>query len=155
MSIGQRRSAIVAPGPDSICVGGLPLTVPLPLFISGRHDLLPTGAGTQGWLATLMNMPHFMASHSLVYRDKGVILRRISVHMIAYGPGRAGAHPQAHNTHQFFTDGVIWKDQQPGSSPRVSRARCRSTAGGPFIVSAGTTIPVKERRPCSNEARYS
>ena len=33
------------------------------------------GAGAQAWLATAINMPHFMASYRLVYRSREMILR--------------------------------------------------------------------------------
>ncbi|HEX9483053.1 MAG TPA: hypothetical protein VF929_00675, partial [Gemmatimonadaceae bacterium] len=46
-----------------------------PLLLSGRSDLVIIGAGAQAWVATTINMPHFMASYRLVYRDKASILR--------------------------------------------------------------------------------
>ena len=47
----------------------------MPLLLSGRSDLVIIGAGAQAWLATLVNMPHFMASYRLVYRSRETILR--------------------------------------------------------------------------------
>ncbi len=46
----------------------------VPLLLSGRSDLLIVGAGAQAWLATAINMPHFMASYRLVYRSRASIL---------------------------------------------------------------------------------
>ena len=43
--------------------------------MSGRSDLVLIGAGAQAWVATVVNMPHFMASYRLVYRSKETILR--------------------------------------------------------------------------------
>ncbi len=47
----------------------------VPLLLSGRSDLLLIGAGAQAWVATSINMPHFMASYRLVYRDRQTILQ--------------------------------------------------------------------------------
>ena len=47
----------------------------VPLLLSGRTDLLLIGAGAQAWVATVINMPHFMASYRLVYRDRQTILQ--------------------------------------------------------------------------------
>lgn len=47
----------------------------VPLLLSGRSDLLLIGAGAQAWVATVINMPHFMASYRLVYRDRQTILQ--------------------------------------------------------------------------------
>lgn len=47
----------------------------VPLLLSGRSDLLLIGAGAQAWVATAINMPHFMASYRLVYRDRQTILQ--------------------------------------------------------------------------------
>jgi hypothetical protein len=33
------------------------------------------GAGAQAWIATMINMPHFMASYRIVYRSREMILR--------------------------------------------------------------------------------
>ena len=51
------------------------LIVFVPLLLSGRSDLLLIGAGAQAWVATAINMPHFMASYRLVYRSRETILR--------------------------------------------------------------------------------
>jgi len=56
-------------------VGGLSLIVFVPLLLSGRSDLLMIGAGAQAWLATTINMPHFMASYRIVYRSRDMIMR--------------------------------------------------------------------------------
>jgi hypothetical protein len=47
----------------------------VPLLLSGRSDLVIIGPGAQAWIATLINMPHFMASYRMVYRDREMILR--------------------------------------------------------------------------------
>ena len=47
----------------------------MPLLLSGRTDLVLVGAGAQAWIATPINMPHFMASYRLVYRSRETILR--------------------------------------------------------------------------------
>jgi hypothetical protein len=47
----------------------------VPLLLSGRTDLVIIGAGAQAWVATAINMPHFMASYRLVYRSRETILR--------------------------------------------------------------------------------
>lgn len=66
---------MLSPAIDLLCVGGLSLLVFVPLLLSGRKDLVLIGAGAQAWLATLINMPHFMASYRLVYRSRESILR--------------------------------------------------------------------------------
>ena len=47
----------------------------VPLLLSGRSDLVLIGAGAQAWVATVINMPHFMASYRIVYRSREMILR--------------------------------------------------------------------------------
>jgi hypothetical protein len=47
----------------------------VPLLLSGRSDLVLIGAGAQAWVATFINMPHFMASYRLVYRSREMILK--------------------------------------------------------------------------------
>ena len=47
----------------------------VPLLVSGRSDLLLIGVGAQAWVGTAINMPHFMASYRLVYRDRRTILQ--------------------------------------------------------------------------------
>ena len=47
----------------------------VPLLLSGRTDLVLIGAGAQAWLATLINMPHFMASYRMVYRNRDTMLQ--------------------------------------------------------------------------------
>ena len=69
------RPALLSPILDYLCVGGLSLIVFVPLLLSGRSDLVLIGAGAQAWVGTLINMPHFMASYRLVYRDRATILR--------------------------------------------------------------------------------
>ncbi len=66
---------MLSPTIDLLCVGGLSLLVFVPLLLSGRADLVLIGAGAQAWIATLVNMPHFMASYRLVYRSRETILR--------------------------------------------------------------------------------
>ena len=45
----------------------------VPLLMTGRTDLVLLGAGAQAWLATAINMPHFMASYRLVYGSRTMI----------------------------------------------------------------------------------
>lgn len=68
-------AAIISPAVDLLMVGGLSLIVFVPLLLSGRSDLLIIGAGAQAWLATTINMPHFMASYRIVYRSRDMIMR--------------------------------------------------------------------------------
>jgi hypothetical protein len=70
-----RPASILSPVIDFLCVGGLSLIVFIPLLLSGRSDLVFIGAGAQAWLGTAINMPHFMASYRLVYRDRDMIRR--------------------------------------------------------------------------------
>jgi hypothetical protein len=70
-----RSYSILSPVVDLLCVGGLSLIVLVPLLLSGRSDLVIIGAGAQAWIATMINMPHFMASYRLVYRSRATILR--------------------------------------------------------------------------------
>ena len=70
-----RSYSILSPVVDLLCVGGLSLIVLVPLLLSGRSDLVLIGAGAQAWVATVINMPHFMASYRLVYRSRETILR--------------------------------------------------------------------------------
>lgn len=67
-------ASILSPVLDLLCVGGLSLIVLVPLLLSGRSDLVLIGAGAQAWLATLINMPHFMASYRMIYRSRDMIL---------------------------------------------------------------------------------
>ena len=71
----SRSPAILSPTLDLLLVGGLSLLVFVPLLLSGRTDLVVIGAGAQAWIATLVNMPHFMASYRLVYRSREMILK--------------------------------------------------------------------------------
>jgi hypothetical protein len=71
----ESRASILTPAVDLLLVGGLSLIVFLPLLLSGRSDLVLIGAGAQAWVATAINMPHFMASYRLVYRDRASIVR--------------------------------------------------------------------------------
>jgi hypothetical protein len=70
-----RRASVISPVVDLLCVGGLSLLFFVPLLLSGRRDLVLVGVGAQAWLATVVNMPHFMASYRLVYRSRESILR--------------------------------------------------------------------------------
>ena len=70
-----RPASVLSPVIDLLCVGGLSLIVFVPLLLSGRSDLVLIGAGAQAWIATLINMPHFMASYRIVYRSRSMILR--------------------------------------------------------------------------------
>jgi hypothetical protein len=71
----SRAPSILSPLVDLLCVGGLSLIVFVPLLLSGRSDLLLIGAGAQAWVATAINMPHFMASYRMVYRSRQTILQ--------------------------------------------------------------------------------
>ena len=70
-----RRHSVISPVADFLLVGGLSLIVFVPLLLSGRSDLLLIGAGAQAWVATVINMPHFMASYRLVYRSRETIMK--------------------------------------------------------------------------------
>jgi len=67
--------SIISPVVDTLAIGGLSLVALLPLLLTGRQDLVLIGAGAQAWVATLINMPHFLASYRMVYRTKEMILR--------------------------------------------------------------------------------
>ena len=69
------RGSIISPVVDFLCVGGLSLVLMIPLLLSGRTDLVLIGAGAQAWIATAINMPHFMASYRLVYGSRTMILQ--------------------------------------------------------------------------------
>ncbi|MES2177929.1 MAG: hypothetical protein V4550_08665 [Gemmatimonadota bacterium] len=75
MALTPTRPVILSPVIDFLCVGGLSLLVFVPMLLSGRSDLVLIGAGAQAWIGTAINMPHFMASYRLVYRDRETILR--------------------------------------------------------------------------------
>jgi len=70
-----KAGSIFSPLIDLLLVGGLSLVVFVPLLLSGRSDLVLVGAGAQAWIGTAINMPHFMASYRLVYRDRETILK--------------------------------------------------------------------------------
>lgn len=67
------RGSIVSPVVDFLSVGGLSLLLMIPLILSGRRDLVLIGAGAQAWIATAINMPHFMASYRLVYGSRAMM----------------------------------------------------------------------------------
>ena len=69
------RPSIISPVVDTLAIGGLSVAALLPLILSGRQDLVIVSAGTQAWIATLVNMPHFLASYRMVYRTREMILR--------------------------------------------------------------------------------
>src|ERR1043166_4624239 len=71
----NRPASIFNPVVDFLLVGGLSLIVFVPLLLSGSTDLLFVGAGAQAFIATAINMPHFMASYRLVYGSRDMILR--------------------------------------------------------------------------------
>jgi hypothetical protein len=73
--VNERRQYILSPAVDLLLVGGLSIAFFVPLLLSGRTDLLLVGAGFQAWAGTLLNMPHFMASYRIIYRDKAMIMR--------------------------------------------------------------------------------
>jgi len=68
------RPSIISPLYDTLAVGGLSILVLGTLLLSGQRDLLLVGVGVQAWVAALVNMPHFMASYRLVYRDRATIM---------------------------------------------------------------------------------
>src|SRR3954462_14832957 len=70
-----RPAAIISPLVDLLLVGGLSLIVFVPLLLSGRTDLVVIGAGAQAMIAGFVNMPHFMASYRIVYRDRASMLK--------------------------------------------------------------------------------
>src|SRR3954464_6582618 len=70
-----QRASVISPVVDLLCVGGLSLLFFVPLLLSGRRDLVLVGVGAQAWLATVINMPHFMASYRLGYRRRAAIMR--------------------------------------------------------------------------------
>jgi hypothetical protein len=70
-----RPAAIISPLVDLLLVGGLSLIVFIPLILTGRTDLVVIGAGAQAMIAGFINMPHFMASYRIVYRDRASILK--------------------------------------------------------------------------------
>src|SRR5687768_4538723 len=70
-----RTASILSPIVDFLLVGGLSIILLLPLLLSGRSDLVIIGAGAQAWIATVVNMPHFMASYRIVYRSRESILK--------------------------------------------------------------------------------
>ena len=71
----SQPASIFNPIVDFLLVGGLSLIVFIPLLLSGSTDLLFVGAGVQAFIATAINMPHFMASYRLVYGSREMILR--------------------------------------------------------------------------------
>jgi len=71
----MKPASILTPMIDFLLVGGLSLIVFVPLLLTGRSDLVMIGAGAQAWIATLVNMPHFMASYRIVYRSREMILK--------------------------------------------------------------------------------
>src|SRR3954468_8904808 len=71
----SRPAAIISPTVDLLLAGGFSLIVFVLLLISGRTDLVLIGAGAQAMIAGFVNMPHFMASYRIVYRDRASILR--------------------------------------------------------------------------------
>jgi hypothetical protein len=71
----NQAASIFNPVVDFLLVGGLSLIVFIPLLLSGSTDLLFVGAGAQAFVATAINMPHFMASYRLVYGSREMILR--------------------------------------------------------------------------------
>ena len=81
----RHPASIISPVTDLLLVGGLSLLVFIPLLLSGRTDLVIIGAGAQAWIATLINMPHFMASYRIVYRSREMIRRHKWASM--YVPG--------------------------------------------------------------------
>jgi hypothetical protein len=69
------NGSIFNPVVDFLLVGGLSLMLLVPLLLSGRSELLFLSAGAQAFIATAINMPHFMASYRLVYGSREMILK--------------------------------------------------------------------------------
>lgn len=69
----RSRGSIISPTVDFLTVGGLSILLLVPLLLTGRTDLLIIGAGAQAWIATAINMPHFMASYRLVYGSRRMV----------------------------------------------------------------------------------
>ncbi|MEW6306537.1 MAG: hypothetical protein AB1705_23980 [Verrucomicrobiota bacterium] len=92
-----RKPAIISPVVDTLCVGGLSIVAFLPVVLLGqKYFLLPDTfrAGhlaSQAIIATLINMPHFMASYSMVYHSKETMLKHkwaaiyVPIGLAAYG----------------------------------------------------------------------
>jgi hypothetical protein len=83
-------ASIFNPVVDLLLVGGLSLILLVPLLLSGSTDLLFLSAGAQAFIATAINMPHFMASYRLVYGSRDMIMRHkwasiyVPVILVAY-----------------------------------------------------------------------
>lgn len=65
--------SIVNPAFDILAAGGLSILIFIPLLATGRSDLQILSPGVQAWIGTLINLPHFMASYRMVYRDRATI----------------------------------------------------------------------------------
>ncbi len=74
---GGRRASVISPVVDFLSLGGLSLLVLVPLLLTGRTELVWLGAGAQAYVATAINMPHFLASYRLVYRDAATMRRHL------------------------------------------------------------------------------
>ncbi len=72
---GGLRASVISPAADFLSVGGLSLLVFVPLLLTGRTELVWLGAGAQAYVATAINMPHFLASYRLVYRNADTVRR--------------------------------------------------------------------------------
>jgi hypothetical protein len=72
---GGLRASIIGPAVDFLSVGGLSLLLFVPFLLAGRTEVVWLGAGAQAYVAAAINMPHFLASYRLVYRD-GATMRR-------------------------------------------------------------------------------
>lgn len=70
-----RRPAIISPWTDLVCVGGGSILVFLPLVLAGNDLILKASPAMLAWLATLINLPHFLASYRLVYSSRETVLR--------------------------------------------------------------------------------
>lgn len=68
-----RRPAIISPLVDALAAGGLSILVFIPLLLIRHEDLQVLSPGVQAWVGTLLNLPHFMASYRMVYRDRATI----------------------------------------------------------------------------------
>lgn len=73
LGVVKARGSIISPLVDFLSVGGLSLLLMIPLILSGRSDLVFIGVGAQAWIATAINMPHFMASYRLVYGSRAMM----------------------------------------------------------------------------------
>lgn len=69
----RSRPAIIHPVVDALAAGGLSILVFVPLLLVRSDNLQVLSPGVQAWVGTFLNLPHFMASYRMVYRDGATI----------------------------------------------------------------------------------